>query len=116
MIASRAYSQHGTPPPARVDIKKDGGWWFGRCPVGPKRGGGPTWMDVAGCGDALFHVRVDANLAQIWARNGSGRMRDGRKMDHGSVCVDALGPGFHPNEPKWSETDLMCRRVGDALR
>ena len=36
---------------------------------------------------------------------------DGRR----SVCVGALGPGFHPNGPKRSKTDQVGRRVGVAL-
>ena len=50
---------------------------LGRCQVGTHRGGGPAWTDAAGCGDAPFQVRVDANLPQICARNESGRMWDG---------------------------------------
>ena len=62
---------------ARMDKKKDRrvGWVAARW--GRIGEVDPAWTDAAGCGDAPFHVRVDANLPQIWVRNGSGQMRDG---------------------------------------
>jgi hypothetical protein len=57
-------------------------------------------------------VRVDANLTQIWAKDGSGRTRS-------SGCVASLGGRWRrtgPVGPVRTCADVMCRPAGDALR
>jgi hypothetical protein len=54
-------------------------------------------------------IRADANLAQIWARDGSGRMRR-------SGCVAPLRRALAMRQSGRTRADAMRRPAGDALR